>query len=112
MWGTLPSTIGELSQLTYLAIIHTSIGGTLPSELALLQHLVQLDFSTNSFSGAFPAELTSIASLTSLHINSNSYMTGTIPQAFCDKPNMIIWLDCLGGFVCENNCCPDSWCYF
>jgi hypothetical protein len=55
MTGSLPSTIGMLSDLRYLAIVSTSIGGPLPSEIGLLQNVLNLNLENNLFSGEIPS---------------------------------------------------------
>jgi hypothetical protein len=64
MTGSLPSTIGLLSGLEYLAIVSTAIGGSLPSEIGLLQSVVNLNLENNEFSGEIPSR--SFASMTAL----------------------------------------------
>jgi len=63
MYGTIPSTFGNLTELGFWAIISTSIGGELPTEVGLMTNLINVNFENNLFSGAFPIELLYIPSL-------------------------------------------------
>ena len=56
MTGSLPSTVGTLTNLQYLAIVSTSIGGSLPSEIGLLRGVVNLNLENNMFGGAIPSQ--------------------------------------------------------
>ncbi|CAB9515253.1 LRR receptor-like serine threonine-protein kinase [Seminavis robusta] len=110
--GSLPSTIGQLSSLTYMAIVSTSIGGSVPSEIGLLQNVVNLNLENNLFGGQIPSQaLVGMESLTNLQINAN-FFSGTIPQEICDAESILVWMDCAGNLVCENDCCPGVWCSF
>lgn len=142
MSGTLPSTLGSMSSLNYLAIVSTSIQGSIPTEIGMLSNLQSLNVEANLLTGTVPNQVVAIPSLSTfiagllilvtlrkkshlfttagttllshqritanLQINFND-MTGTISQALCDKPSLVVWLDC-SKMVCENNCCPSGWC--
>lgn len=55
--GPLPSSIGNLTNLTLLSIISTQLTGTLPSELGSLSNLVFASFQQNDFTGSIPQSL-------------------------------------------------------
>jgi 5'-3' exonuclease len=58
--GTLPSTIGDLTQLNYLELYNNKIEGTLPASIGNLKHLEFLGFSYNNLTGDIPAEITAL----------------------------------------------------
>lgn len=44
-----------------------------------------------------------------LQINTNN-LSGTFPKEICDLQSVDVYLDCHTGLVCEDDCCPQSWC--
>ena len=80
MNGTLPTEIGNLSNLVWLGLNHNAFGGTLPTELGLLTNLKHLDLTRNQFQGTLPSELGLLTSLTALSVSTN-FIDGTIPTS-------------------------------
>ncbi|CAB9499241.1 Fibronectin leucine rich transmembrane protein 2 [Seminavis robusta] len=82
-WGTIPSELGLLTQLTGIAFLNTFVSGTIPTELGQLKALKQIYLGSNypskSVVGTLPTE---IGSLTSLEVFSCQQveLTGTIPS--------------------------------
>jgi hypothetical protein len=81
--GTLPSTLGNLSNLEVLEIAHQpNIKGPIPSELGNLSNLIWLYISFNDFSGTtLPSSLGNLTTLRHLQINSTG-IEGEIPASF------------------------------
>jgi len=77
MTGTLPSSIGLLTNLQYLYLCN-SIFTKLPTEIGQLGKLTYLDLSTGKLKG-IPTEMGRLKSLQSLSLYSNS-LSGTIPS--------------------------------
>lgn len=77
--GSLPSTIGNLTQLIDFNISHNNISGPLPIEIGNLANLVNLDISHNPIGGAIPVEIGNMTSLTALRA-FESGLTGTAPD--------------------------------
>ncbi len=84
--GTIPSSIGDLSQLRSLNIGDNNLSGTIPAEINLLDSLVTLNLSLNDLSGTIPA-LTNQPNLTVLDLSSNG-LTGSIPDNIGDFKNL------------------------
>ncbi|NQZ77750.1 MAG: T9SS type A sorting domain-containing protein, partial [Ekhidna sp.] len=74
--GSIPSEIGDLSQLVTLDLNNNSISGNIPSELGTT-NLDTLILSRNNLSGPIPDELYGLTSLRRLSISQNQ-LSGTI----------------------------------
>ena len=90
--GTIPSELGDLSNLQILWLFSNSLSGTLPSELGSLSNLGYLDLYNNSLSGTIPSELGDLSNLQILYLNSNS-LSGTIPSWLGSLSKLLtLWL--------------------
>ncbi|MBA0669774.1 hypothetical protein Goklo_007407 [Gossypium klotzschianum] len=76
--GVLPSSMGNLTNLTSLYLSDNRLTGQIPSTLGQLLSLLVLDLSKNSLTGSIPPSFGSLRNLTSLDISSNS-LRGSIP---------------------------------
>ena len=63
MTGTLPSTMGGMSSLNYLAIASTSIQGSIPTEIGMLSNLQNLIVEANLLTGTVPNQVVTMPSL-------------------------------------------------
>ena len=77
--GSIPSEIGDLTQLEYLSLDHNKLQGVLPIGLASLSKLGVLQMSGNAMSGELPAWLGSLAMLRSIYLDGNGF-EGRIPS--------------------------------
>jgi Leucine-rich repeat (LRR) protein len=77
--GTIPSSIGALTNLAIFSISFTSIDGVIPSEMALLTKLTILDMTNTQLSGSLPNELSKLTNLELLSL-VNSKFSGTVPS--------------------------------
>ncbi|KAL5202741.1 hypothetical protein ABZP36_013693 [Zizania latifolia] len=78
--GTLTPAIGNLVQLTKLALIGCSFNGTLPSELGNLSQLEFFALNSNKFTGHIPPSLGKLSKVTWLDLADNN-LTGPIPNS-------------------------------
>ncbi|KAF7836336.1 MDIS1-interacting receptor like kinase 2-like [Senna tora] len=77
--GTIPDEIGNLRNLTILALDGNSFYGPIPPSLGNCTHLSILAIPQNSFSGIVPSSLGSLTNLTRLRLFSNK-LHGPVPQ--------------------------------
>jgi len=86
--GNIPSELGSLTKLTYFYLNSNSLSGTIPSELGNLTKLTQLYLGNNSLTGSIPSELGNLTNLTYLYLGFNSH-SGTIPTELGNLSNLI-----------------------
>ena len=77
--GSIPSGLCDLSNLTTLNLSRNQLTGTIPSELGDLSSLGTLDLATNQLHGVIPSELGDLSSLITLNLSKNG-LTGSIPS--------------------------------
>ncbi|OAD19685.1 Na-Ca exchanger/integrin-beta4 domain protein, partial [Candidatus Thiomargarita nelsonii] len=112
--GSIPTELGNLTNLTYLNLssnfptgptptkfassvfyvffgfYHNSLTGEIPRELGNLTRLTVLDLHYNQLTGTIPTELGNLSNLTWLSLNNNQ-LTGTIPTELGNLSNLT-WL--------------------
>lgn len=76
--GSLPTELGNLSNLEWLNFNDNRIGGTIPVSLGNLSKLELFSLTSNLIEGTIPASLANLSKLTSLLVGIN-YLTGLIP---------------------------------
>ena len=73
-------TTNSDGRVTALALKDNGLDGTLPASLGNLSELEQLDLRDNDLSGALPTELADLINLTSLLLNESRALTGSLPD--------------------------------
>ncbi|KAG2292650.1 hypothetical protein Bca52824_039319 [Brassica carinata] len=68
----IPSSLGNITWLTYLYLINNSFVGSIPSSLGRCNHLLDLNLGTNKLNGSIPHELMELPSLIILNVSFNS----------------------------------------
>eukprot|EP00934_Nitzschia_sp_Nitz4_P005407 Nitzschia sp. Nitz4//scaffold314_size20990//12434//17650//NITZ4_008632-RA/size20990-augustus-gene-0.25-mRNA-1//-1//CDS//3329547473//5397//frame0 len=76
--GTIPSSIGTCTSLSYVEITSTGIEGTVPTEIGRLTSLSVLSLGWNSLTGPLPQAIASLKALGILAVEGN-HLSGTIP---------------------------------
>ena len=85
--GTIPTQLGNLSNLVVLDLYSNRLGGSIPAELGNLENLTGLHLSANRLGGSIPAELGNLENLTGLYLNANQ-LSGTIPSELGNLSNL------------------------
>ena len=75
--GTLPDTLQNLKQLTYIDFTVTGLSGSLPNWIDQWSSMTFFSFSKNQLTGSFPDALLSMTNLAILAVDDN-FMTGDI----------------------------------
>lgn len=78
--GSLPESLGELTDLEVLELNYCSLSGEIPACLGNLKHLHVLSLGDNELSGELPEELGNL-DLWAISLNGNN-LTGGIPESF------------------------------
>ena len=73
-------TTNSDGRVTALVLNDNGLDGTLPASLGNLSELEQLDLRDNDLSGALPTELADLTHLTSLLLNESRALTGSLPD--------------------------------
>ena len=90
--GTLPSDLGNLTNLTTLYLSHNSLIGSIPPDLGNLTSLEFAQLRGNQLSGPIPSELANLASVRQLDLSDN-LLSGSIPPELGSLPNLeALWL--------------------
>ncbi|KAL1556872.1 leucine-rich repeat receptor protein kinase HPCA1-like isoform X3 [Salvia divinorum] len=89
--GELPSSIGNLNNLTSLIVVGCGFTGQIPPSIGSLQKLVYLSLNLNNFIGEIPASIGNIPNLFWLDLADNR-LTGSIPISKGSTPglNMLV----------------------
>ncbi len=89
--GNIPESLGQLSNLTTL-YIHASLTGSIPNSLSQLSNLTYLRLDISSLTGTIPESLGQLRNLTYLYILGNS-LTGSIPESLGQLSNLTyLWV--------------------
>ncbi|CAI7891470.1 unnamed protein product, partial [Closterium sp. NIES-54] len=99
--GTIPSSMGNFANLTYLSLSFNQLSGTVPAAIGNLAKLNTLSLSVNQLSGTIPAEIGNLAKLNSLALARNK-LIGTIPDGmgnFADLTSLSLSFNQLSGTI-------------
>jgi len=85
--GSIPHSMGALSDLTELDLRINQLSGLIPTSLGNLSNLSRMDLSSNDLTGPIPSEFGHLSSLTELVLTSNA-LSGPIPPELGDLQNL------------------------
>ncbi|GJR30551.1 kinase-like domain-containing protein [Tanacetum coccineum] len=89
--GKIPTTIGKLQNLQYLALAENQFSGLIPDAIGNLSLLIELLYS-NKLAGHIPSSLGKCKELTVLSLRDNR-LGGKIPKQSFQLPSLSIGLD-------------------
>ena len=69
--GSIPSALGNLTNLTYLRLNGNGLSGSIPTQLGNLTNLIHLYLGNNQLSGEIPSSLGNLTNLTHLFLHPN-----------------------------------------
>jgi Leucine-rich repeat (LRR) protein len=76
--GSIPTALGNLTNLDFLTLNNNQLSGSIPTALGNLTNLDYLALNNNQLSGNIPAELGNLIKLNTLYLNNNQ-LSGSIP---------------------------------
>ncbi|CAI0396758.1 unnamed protein product [Linum tenue] len=79
--GTIPISIGSLTNLGELDLSHNMLSGEIPASLGSCAKLEMLSLQSNLLQGTIPSSLSSLRSIKLLDISSNN-LSGQFPKSF------------------------------
>ncbi len=85
--GTIPSELGDLTNLIQLDLFQNQLTGTIPPALGNLANLTQLYLYNNDLTGGLPPELGTLTNLVNFDVGAND-LSGTIPVELGNLTNL------------------------
>ena len=83
--GTIPTELGNLSELQSLVMSGNDLTGAVPAEIGNLSRLEVIWLNQNNLTGTLPTELVNLSSLTALYIGQNN-LSGELPRGLANLP--------------------------
>ena len=88
--GSMPTTLGSLSDLQNLNLSRNELTGGIPAQLGSLSDMVDLNLSQNQLTGTIPTQLGNLSDLTALWLYNNQ-LSGGIPSELGSLSDLV-WL--------------------
>ena len=85
--GSIPSSLGNLTNLEFLNLRGNQLTGSIPSSLGNLTNLETLHLDNNQLTGSIPSSLGNLRNLTYLYLDRNQ-LTGSIPSSLGNLTNL------------------------
>ena len=82
--GSIPSEIGNLTNLTELNLYGNQLTGSIPPEIGNLTNLTYMNLGSNQLTGSIPSEIGNLTNLYGLSLGYNQ-LTGIIPDEICNQ---------------------------
>ncbi|KAG5560628.1 hypothetical protein RHGRI_003824 [Rhododendron griersonianum] len=80
--GPIPQSLGNLSKITFLHLSRNRFSGQIPKNFGTLTKLTDLNLLSNNLSGPVPEEIGNLSSLVRFHLRSNN-LSGQLPPQVC-----------------------------
>ena len=87
LMGSIPSSIGNLTNLEYLNLFRNKLSGKIPSSIANLTNLQSLVLDANNLSGNIPSSIGNLINLKILSLDGNK-LSGKIPSSIGNLTNL------------------------
>ena len=85
--GSLPTEIGNFTNLEKLILYGNQLSGEIPPEIGNLTNLLWVDLSDNQFTGSIPQTIGNLTNLTRLDLHNNQ-LSGQIPSEISNLTNL------------------------
>ncbi|KAK3404328.1 hypothetical protein EUGRSUZ_K00637 [Eucalyptus grandis] len=89
LYGEIPPSIRNLSQLVQLSFLGNQLSGTIPPSIGNLSQLVELIFLGNQLSGTIPSQLGNLTRLTRLCLRIYQ-LSGSIPSSLMSMTRLVM----------------------
>ena len=86
--GSIPTSIGSLSNLNYLVLSINGLTGSIPSSLGNLTNLAGLDLSYNQLSDSIPSSLGNLTNISQFFYLNDNQLTDSIPSSLGNLTNL------------------------
>ncbi|HUS02907.1 MAG TPA: T9SS type A sorting domain-containing protein [Chitinophagaceae bacterium] len=99
--GSLPNSIGDLTELTVLNLPNNNLTGSIPSTIGNLKKLYLVKLWLNQLSGPIPSSIGNLTNLVYLFLNQNQF-TGAIPSTIGNMTSLVdmeLWSNKLSGSI-------------
>ncbi|KAJ4795241.1 Leucine-rich repeat receptor-like protein kinase family protein [Rhynchospora pubera] len=87
LYGTIPTSIGELSYLSYLELDGNKLKGAIPNQLGNCKNLTLLNLASNNFENELPLGLGNLSNLVVIKLQMNNF-SGRIPNQILTWANL------------------------
>ncbi|XP_077225334.1 uncharacterized protein LOC143858559 [Tasmannia lanceolata] len=88
LFGTIPSTLGNLTNLSLMYLYNNSLSGPIPKEIGNLKNMVDMKMSSNLLNDSIPSTLGNLTNLATLYLDGNK-LSGHIPKEIGNLKNMV-----------------------
>ena len=88
--GTIPTDLGNLTNMTYFYLSFNSLTGTIPTELGNMKNTNDFLLNSNNLTGTIPTEFGNMKNMTYFDLDTNK-LTGTIPIELGNMKNMTVF---------------------
>ncbi|XP_061353015.1 MDIS1-interacting receptor like kinase 2-like [Gastrolobium bilobum] len=87
-YGPIPPSLGNCTQLSILRMPQNQLTGTIPPGIGMLTNLTDLRLFTNNLTGTVPQEFGNLSSLITLHLAENNF-SGELPPQVCKSGTLV-----------------------
>ncbi|KAK9928868.1 hypothetical protein M0R45_025987 [Rubus argutus] len=87
--GSIPTSLGELTNLSTVQLFANKLSGTIPKEIGHLKSLVDLDLSMNQLTGSIQTSLCNLTNLSTLNLFTNK-LSGSIPKEIGNLKSLVL----------------------